>query len=98
MERKARREIEKKQQNIERLRRMIRHEREVNAQLEQAWAAANRLIYYILTKTGPLEIDKKAWHESPEDVIFDIRDPEKVKDGIVVLMTKEQLRSEAKTE
>ncbi len=98
MDRKSKREIEKKQQNIERMRRMIRHEREVNATLEQAWATANRLIYYILTKTGPLEIDFKAWHESPEDVVFDIRDPEKVMNGIVVLMTKEQLRSEAKTE
>ncbi|MDD6195411.1 MAG: hypothetical protein PUB12_00685 [[Clostridium] aminophilum] len=92
MDRKTRREIEKKQQNIERVRRMIRHEREVNATLEQAYATMNRLIHYILTKTGPIEIDYKAWHESTEDVIFDIRDPEKVMNGIVVLMTPEQAK------
>ena len=92
MDRKSRREIEKKQRNIELMRRMIRHEREVNAKLEQAWATANRLIYCILTKTGPLEIDYKEWHESPENLILDIRDPEKVMNNIVVLMTPEQAK------
>lgn len=97
MDRKAKREIEKKQQNIDRARRLIRHEREERTAMEGKLNSMNRLLHMIIKRIGPQEIEFTEWRDEPDGIITKV-DAELVRQNKVILMTEEQLRSEAKTE